>query len=99
MYIVELCGNFNQWVGLTHCDAIFRPRKLFGFRKAHYQYSTCLRKITNYFLNMQITFQEFGSTTHQQIFYNVYDIDQENASDKEKLEFFESHFTIAEKSL
>ena len=36
---------------------------------------------------------------YQQTFYNLYGIDQDNATDREKLEFFESHFTIAEKNL
>ena len=38
-------------------------------------------------------------STYQQAFYNVLGVDQENTTDKEKLNFFESHFTIIEKNL
>ena len=38
-------------------------------------------------------------STYQQTFYNVLGVDQDNGTDKEKLDFFEGHFTIIEKNL
>ena len=38
-------------------------------------------------------------STYQQSFFDVLGVDQDNATDKEKLEFFEGHFTIVEKNL
>ena len=38
-------------------------------------------------------------STYQQKFYDVLGVDHNSASDKQRLEFFKSHFTIAEKNL
>jgi hypothetical protein len=38
-------------------------------------------------------------STYQQTFYNVLGVDQDNSTQKEQLDFFESHFTIIEKNL
>ena len=38
-------------------------------------------------------------STYQQAFYNIHGVDLNNATQKQALEFFESHFKIAEKNL
>ena len=38
-------------------------------------------------------------STYQQSFFNVLGVDQDNITQKEQLDFFESHFTIVEKNL
>ena len=38
-------------------------------------------------------------SSYQQAFYNVLGVDQDNSTDKEKLDFFEGHFSILEKNL
>ena len=38
-------------------------------------------------------------STYQQTFFNILGVDQDNSTQKEQLDFFESHFTIIEKNL
>ena len=97
-----------DWQFLSPCDIHIRRiiTKILNFAKNSRILTFCqpkiIPKLENYAeKNWKVSWRKNAQhhSTYQQTFYNVLGVDQENATDKEKLNFFESHFTIIEKKL